>query len=164
MPQIAQIAETYASQAFWMLVVFGLIYFGIGRSMLPRIEATVDARNSRVADDLAAASRARESADATEEAWRTRMAAARNDAQAVTAAAKDTAAKAGVARVKQADMAANDRVADAETSIRASTATALASIEGAAVEAARDMVAKLSGAQVPPDAAAAAVREAMARG
>lgn len=164
MPQIAQIAETYASQAFWLLVVFGLIYFGIGRSMLPRIEATVDARNARVAEDLAAAARARESADATEEAWRARMAAARGEAQAATAAAKAKAAMAGEMRVKAADLTANARIAEAETSIRASTTTSLASIEGAAAEAARDMVAKLSGAQVTPDAAAAAVREAMTHG
>ena len=27
MPQIAQILETYASQFFWMLLVFGILYF-----------------------------------------------------------------------------------------------------------------------------------------
>jgi F-type H+-transporting ATPase subunit b len=51
MPQIAQIASTYAGQIFWLLIVFGFIYFGIGRSMLPKIEATVDARNSKIADE-----------------------------------------------------------------------------------------------------------------
>jgi F-type H+-transporting ATPase subunit b len=40
----------------------------------------------------------------------------------------------------------------------------LVSIEGAAAEAAQDMVAKLSGAKVTPAAAAKAVREAMANG
>ena len=55
MPQIAQLLETYASQIFWLLIVFGAIYFGIGRGMLPKIEATVDARQTRVAGDLAAA-------------------------------------------------------------------------------------------------------------
>lgn len=162
MPQISQIAETYASQIFWLLVVFGLIYFVIGRSMVPQIEATVDARNERVAEDLAAASRAREAADATEEAWRTRMAAARAEAQGATAEAKARAALAREARVKIADTAATGRIAEAEASIAVSTKAALASIEGAAAEAARDMVAKLSGASVPPEAAAAAVHEVMA--
>jgi len=55
MPQIAQIVDTYASQIFWLLIVFGLIYFGIGRSMLPKIESTVEARDARIASDLAAA-------------------------------------------------------------------------------------------------------------
>ena len=34
MPQIAQILETYASQIFWLLIVFGLLYFGIAKGML----------------------------------------------------------------------------------------------------------------------------------
>ena len=164
MPQIAQLASTYASQAFWLLVVFALIYFGIGRAMLPGIEATVDARNGQVAGDLAAASDAREEADATEEAWRTRMAAARAEAQAATGDAKARAAVAAEVRVKAADATASTRIAEAEGAIRGQTQAALVSIEDAAGEAARDMVAKLSGAQVPPDVAAAAVRQAMAHG
>lgn len=164
MPQIAQIASTYAGQIFWLLIVFGLIYFGIGRSMLPKIEATVDMRNAKVADDLAAAEAARVAADATEEAWRTKMATARAEAQAETAAAKTKAAIAAEKRVKTADTKAAAKIAEAETSIRASTDAALSSIEGAAAEAAQDMVAKLSGAKVTAAAAAKAVREAMANG
>ena len=63
MPQIAQILETYASQFFWLLIVFGLIYFTIGQGMLPKIEANMEARDRKIADDLAAAERARAEAD-----------------------------------------------------------------------------------------------------
>jgi F-type H+-transporting ATPase subunit b len=164
MPQISQIASTYAGQIFWLLIVFGLIYFGIGRAMLPKIEATVDMRQRKVADDLAAAEAARVAADATEEAWRTKMATARAEAQAETAAAKTKAALAAEKRVKAADVKAAAKIAEAETSIRASTDAALSSIESAAAEAAQDMVAKLSGAKVTATAAATAVREAMAHG
>ena len=164
MPQIAQITTTYAGQIFWLLIVFGLIYFGIGRAMLPKIEATVDMRNAKVADDLAAAQAARLAADATEEAWRTKMAAARAEAQAETAAAKAKAAIAAEKRVKTADVKAAAKIAEAETSIRSATDAALSSIEGAAAEAAQDMVAKLSGAKVTAAAASTAVREAMANG
>ena len=164
MPQIAQIASTYAGQIFWLLIVFGLIYFGIGRAMLPKIEATVDMRQRKVADDLAAAEAARVAADATEEAWRTKMAAAKAEAQAATADAKTKAALAGEARVKAADVVAAGKIAEAETSIRTATDAALSSIEGAAAEAAQDMVAKLSGATVTAAAATAAVKQAMAHG
>ena len=53
MPQIAQLtADNWylASQLFWLLVVFAGIYAVIGRGMLPKIEATVDARDRKVAD------------------------------------------------------------------------------------------------------------------
>ena len=55
MPQIEQIASTYASQIFWLLVTFGALYFFVGKLMVPKIQATVDARDTRVASDLAAA-------------------------------------------------------------------------------------------------------------
>ena len=55
MPQISQIAATYASQIFWLLITFGILYFGIGKMMVPRVIATVDAREGQIAADLAAA-------------------------------------------------------------------------------------------------------------
>ncbi len=59
MPQIAQAGAIYASQLFWLAIVFALIYFGIGRGMVPRIEKTIEDRNARIQCDLAAAERAR---------------------------------------------------------------------------------------------------------
>ncbi|NWP01118.1 ATPase, partial [Escherichia coli] len=47
MPQLSQIPEIYASQLFWLAIVFALIYFGIGKAMVPKID--------RIAGDLAAA-------------------------------------------------------------------------------------------------------------
>ena len=164
MPQIAQIAETYASQIFWLLIVFGLIYFGIGRGMLPKIEATVDARDRKIADDLAVTHRARAFADETEEAYRTRMDAARSEAQAATQAAKATAAAESEKRVKAADEEFGLKIGAAETRIRTAQAEALSSIEDVAAEAAQDIVARLSGRSVSRDEAAGAVRTALAQG
>ena len=78
MPQINQILETYASQFFWLLIVFGLIYFTIGHGMLPKIEASMDARDRKIADDLAAAERARTEADNLGDSGAADLTAARN--------------------------------------------------------------------------------------
>jgi F-type H+-transporting ATPase subunit b len=59
MPQIAQLAETYASQVFWLLLFFGFTFFVIGRGMVPKVMATVDLRERQISDDLAAAEAAR---------------------------------------------------------------------------------------------------------
>lgn len=164
MPQFDQVLGTYASQIFWLLIVFGLIYFGIGCSMLPKIEGTVDARNAKIADDLAAAERARATADATEEAWRSEMAKSRAEAQAETAKAKAKAIADAEARVKKADAATAEKLLTAETAIKASTAKALGNIEAAAAEAAQEIVSKLSGTTVSAVAAQSAVKEALSRG
>ena len=105
MPQIAQIDATFASQLFWLIVTFGIIYLVIGRGMLPKIGATVDARDKRISDDLAEAAR-----------------------------------------------------------IRAASEAAMADIETVAAEAARDMVARLSGTTTTQAQAAKAVKAALANG
>jgi F-type H+-transporting ATPase subunit b len=164
MPQIAQISETFASQLFWLVIAFGLIYVVIGRGMLPKIEATVEQRDRRIAEDLAAAERARIEADAREEAYRAQIEANRAEALKVTQAAKDAAARATEQRVKAADAEIGRRVDAAEAEIRAASAAALADIENVAAEAAQEMVAKLAGVSVPREHAAQAVRAALANG
>ena len=88
MPQIAQLtADNWylASQLFWLLVVFAGMYVVIGRGMLPKIEATVDARDRKVADDLAAAKAAHAAADGLEETYRQQSDASRAAAQKAVA-------------------------------------------------------------------------------
>jgi F-type H+-transporting ATPase subunit b len=164
MPQIAQISETFASQLFWLIIAFGLIYIVVGRGMLPKIEATVSQRDNRIAEDLAAAERARAQADETEEAYRIRTEASRAEALKVTQAAKEASARETEQRVKAADAEIGERTSAAEARIRDAAATTMADIETVAAELAQDMVDKLSGASVSRERAADAVRTAMANG
>jgi F-type H+-transporting ATPase subunit b len=162
MPQIAQLAEVAYSQFFWLLLVLALIYFGIGRAMLPKIQSTVDARDSRIKDDLIAAERAKADADATEEAYRLRMDASRAEALKVTQAAKQATAREGEERVRAADAEIGEASAAAETRLRAATQATLADIEDVAAEAVEQIVAKLAGLTVGRAKAAQAVKAAMA--
>ena len=50
MPQITQLPLIFFSQLFWLLVVFAIIFFGIGRGMLPKIQGTVESREKKIAD------------------------------------------------------------------------------------------------------------------
>ena len=80
MPQINQLPDVFFSQLFWLLLVFGIIYFWIGRGMVPKIQSVVEDRDRKIADDLAAAQRAREEAEASKEAYRERIDASRSEA------------------------------------------------------------------------------------
>lgn len=164
MPQIEQLSEVFASQLFWLVVTFALLYFGIGRGMLPKIEATVEARDKRIAEDLAIAEQARVSADQSEEAYRLRMADVRAEAMKVTAAAKQASALEAEGRVAEADQAIGGKVAAAEAGIEQAKQAALTEIEAVAADAAREMASKLSGAPVDEAAARKAVREVLANG
>ncbi len=158
MPQISQVLEIYASQIFWVLLTFGFIFFVVGRGMVPKINATVEHRDQKIAGDLAAARAAQDEADAIEEDYRVRQNEVRAEAQKVTLAAKDKGAKDAEARVAKADSAIADKLAAAEAAIRGATDKALGEIEGVATEAASDLVAKLSGAKVTAAEAGKAVK------
>ena len=125
MPQINQLADAAYSQFFWLLLVLAIIYFGIGRMMLPKIQSTVEARDQRIAGDLAAAQAAREAAEATEAAYRARMDASRGEALKVAQAAKVSSAKATEERMKVANAEIGAKVEAAEARIRTATETTL---------------------------------------
>lgn len=161
MPQIAQLtADNWylASQLFWLLVVFAGIYVVIGRGMLPKIEATVDARDRKVADDLAAAKAAHAAADGLEETYRQQSDASRAAAQKAVSDAKDKAAR-DAERLAKVD-AANS----AKSWVRpkpTSRPPAKVGDGGNRIgrgRAAGDLVAKLSGAKVAAADVKAAVK------
>ena len=164
MPQISQILETYASQFFWLIIVFGLLYFGIGRAMLPKIDATVDARDAKIAGDLAAAEKARAEAVDLEGAWQADLTQTRNAAQAEAQKAKAKAQKDAEARLAKADAEIADKTAKAEAAIAKARKSALAGIDAVAADAAQDIVAKVSGIKVTPAQAAQAVKTVLANG
>lgn len=156
MPQLSQAAAIYASQAFWLAIVFALIYFGIGKAMVPRIERTIDDRNGRITGDLAAATAARDAAKASEDAYQAGLDTARSQATRTLGEAKSTATGLAEAKVKTGDAAAADDIAAATARIATAKDAAIAGIETTTVEAVEEIVAKLSGSQ--PDRAAVAQR------
>ena len=160
MPQISHFAESWyaASQIFWVLLTFGFVFFVIGRGMLPKIEATVDARDRKVADDLAAAKAAHAAADGLEESYRQQSDASRAAAQKAVTDAKDKAAKDAEKRLAKVDAELAGKLAAAESEIGAARTSAMAEIEAVAAEAAGDLVAKLSGVKVAAADAKAAVK------
>jgi F-type H+-transporting ATPase subunit b len=164
MPQINQLADAAYSQFFWLLLVLALLYFGIGRMMLPKIQSTVDARDQRIAGDLEAAQNARAAAEETEAAYRARMDESRAEALKVAQAAKVSSAKATEERVRAAGVEIGAKVEAAEARIRTAADSAMTEIEGVAAEAAREMVERLAGISVGGDEAARAVKTAMAHG
>ncbi len=164
MPQIAQLAETYSSQIFWLLVVFGFVFFVIGRGMVPKVMDTVSLRDKQIANDLNAAQAAREQADREEAAWRERENANRAEAQALVAKAKADAALASERNLAAAQARIDEKIAAAEAKIGQAREAALAEIEGVASEAARDIVQRLAGVNISAGAATSAVKEALNHG
>lgn len=159
MPQISQIAATYASQIFWLLITFGILYFGIGKMMVPRVTGVMDLRERQIAEDLATAERTRAEATTTEAAWQAEMDAARAAAQAEVVAAKSRAAQSTEAQLHAVDEQLNERIAHHDLAIGNAKAAAMVKVQDLAAETVQDLVAKVAGLSVSPEVAHAAVRQ-----
>ena len=164
MPQIAQMAEIWSSQLFWLLITFGFVFFVIGRGMVPKVMETVGMRDKQIADDLAAAQAARDAADEAEEAWRQRENANREAAQDLVNKAKAKAQKSTETKLAKVQATIDTQLDEAEARIEASRAEAAAEIEAVATEAAQDIAARLANISVTKTAAKSAVTEVMHRG
>ena len=158
MPQLSQLSEVYLSQFLWLAIALGFIFLVIARGMVPKIQATVDAREQRIAGDLEAAQRARTAADETEAAWRERMDAARAEAARIAQQAKADSGRDTEAKVKAAADKINLKVESAQAKIRDSVSSARSEIEAVAAEATQEMVRRVSGLTVDKAEAAAAVK------
>ena len=158
MPQLTQLPDIFWSQLFWLMVVFGITFFVIGRGMVPKIQSTVDAREKQIADDLAKAQAARAAADETEAAWRERMDTARAEAARVANEAKQASARDTEAKVKKAADKLNLKVEASQKKIGEAVASARAEIEAVAAELTQDLVSRLTGIKVDKNDAAAAVK------
>jgi len=158
MPQLSQLSQVYLSQFLWLAVALAFIFFVIARGMLPKIQATVDAREQRIAGDLEAAQKARTAADETEAAWRARMDAARAEAGRIAQDAKAKSSRDTEAKVKSAADKINRKVESAQEAIRKALAAARSEIESVAADAAQEMVGRVTGLKIDAKEAAAAVR------
>jgi len=160
MPQINQLMEVYGSQFFWLLIVIGIIYFGIAKNMVPKISKTVDDRQKRITDDLAAAQAAQDRAEQIEIDYRTRINDARADAVAKVNESKAEAAKKNEASIKRADTAISKKADEADAELKAAKTAALKEIEAVAAEAAQAIVTTVSGTKVSAADAKKAVKAA----
>ncbi|MEL7730857.1 ATPase [Citromicrobium bathyomarinum] len=164
MPQIAQLAETFSSQIFWLLVFFGITFFVVGRGMVPRVMDTMDRRSKQIADDISAAQAARDQADKEEEAWRTRENENRARAQALISEAKAEAAAKSEKKIAAAQKRLDKKLDEADQELAAARTEAMDEIEAVATDAAQDIVAQLAGIKVTKPAAKAAVKESLVHG
>jgi len=158
MPQIVQLPLIFFSQLFWLAVVFGIIYFVIAKGMVPKIQGVVDDRDRKIAEDLAAAQKAREQAEASEEVYRERIETGRGEALRVAQEAKHKAALDTEKKLKAIDEKIGKKIAEAEVKIRAAADKARRELEPVAAEAASQLVSKLTGQKIAAKDAEPAVK------
>lgn len=96
MPQLE--LATYASQIFWLILCFGLLYFYMLKGPLPVLREVLNNRQQRISSDLKKAEALKAEAEAAQEDFTSVISKARQDAsvllhEALTKAAAEEAAR-----------------------------------------------------------------------
>src|SRR5215218_10779848 len=81
--------ETFASQLFWLVLCFLLLYLVVSRLALPRVGSILEARRSRIAADFAEATRLKDQTDTALADYEKSLAAARARAQGIAAETRE---------------------------------------------------------------------------
>jgi F-type H+-transporting ATPase subunit b len=152
---------TFASQLFWLVIAFVLLYALMAKVALPRVGAIIENRQKRIAGDIADAGKLKTQSDEAIAAYEKALADARARAQAIANETRDKQAAAAEASRKKIEGELNAKLAEAEKTIAATKQAAMANVRGIAAEAAKAIVERLIGTAPADSAVDAAVADAL---
>ena len=155
--------ETFASQIVWLVVFFVALYVIISKLAIPRIGGIIEARSERIDGDLAEAKKLKDQSDAALASYEKSLADARTRAQTLAGETRDKlGAEADQVRRKlEAEL--NAKLSKAEETIAATKTSAMANVQGIAVDTATAIVERLIGTAPSGSAVQAAVADALKR-
>jgi F-type H+-transporting ATPase subunit b len=136
--------STWVNQIFWLVLVFGILYFVLSRFILPKLADGIVERKDRISDDLDAASRMQGEAEEAEKAYHQKLNDARAKAHNVAEATRQAINDELSAEIAVADAEAAKEAEAAETRIAGLREKALANVEGIASDTASEIVKALT--------------------
>lgn len=140
----------FASQLFWLTIIFGLFYVLLARFQLPRIQEALENRHNRIQHDLDRAASLQEEAEAIKESYEAALVRARDDARkllaGVTSQIQENVDKQNVAL----ELLLNEKVQESEHAIALAQANVQTQLTPVVTEITQDIVVKLLG--TAPDA------------
>ncbi|WP_279483738.1 F0F1 ATP synthase subunit B [Aureimonas sp. SK2] len=150
--------EFFASQILWLAITFGVFYYVLSKTIVPRIASVLENRRERIAADLEAAERLRADADEAQAAYEQELASARANSQKIAGEARDSARSGADAERKRIESELDAKLEAAQGRIAEIKARALADVDTIATDAAEAILTELTGTNVPQQDVAAAVR------
>lgn len=152
--------EWFASQIFWLVVTFVVLYLLMSRIALPRVAEILQERREKVSEDLAKAERLKNEAQEIYDAYEAALHKAREDAQKVLREANEQIADEQARRHAEYTRELNQQLEQAEQRIESAKQEALGNIESVSAEIAQAATTKLIGGQIGKEKAQAAVKAA----
>jgi len=155
MPQLD--VATFPSQLVWLAITFIALLVVMTWVGLPRVGSILTERRKHIEDDLGRAAQMKEEAETVIAAYEKALAEARDEAQAMLRATVERMNATSAERLKKLADALSAETSAAERRIVEARDAALAGLRDVAVEVARVAAAKVSGSELDPARARAAV-------
>lgn len=143
LPQLR--VETYASQAFWLLVTFAILYLSYSKVFLPSIGGVIGAREDKIKGDLDAAESLRAQSEEIRLSYEQGLEKARFDAMAAIAEVEAAAKKKAEDRANEFRKKSEVDIAAAESRMDDVRAKALGDMTAVAAEVASVAAEKITG-------------------
>lgn len=128
--------DTFASQAFWFLLTFAILYLVLSRLILPRIGGTLERRSNQLATDMDEAERLKDESVAAQAALDQRLAEARAQARSSADKAKADADAMVATETQKLEAELDERLGQAEARIREVRQAAMGQVEDVATDTA----------------------------
>lgn len=135
----------WPGQIAWFLIIFFSVMAFIRLFAAPKVGGTIEAREGKIAGDIAEARRMKDEADAQAQAAQAEAAQARAQAQRVAAEARAKAQAEIAARLAEEEAKLAATGAEAEARIAKAREAAMSSVSDIATDTAQAIVAKLTG-------------------
>ena len=149
--------STWASQIFWLVISFAVLYFVLSKFVLPKIDEGLTNRGDRIADDLEEAARMTQEAQQAELDYEQAV----SDAKAKAHNISETTRKSVDAEIEADILEAEEEFArkqsEAETRIAKVKAAGLAKVDEVARDTVSSILDKVAGLKVPATAVKSAV-------
>lgn len=163
LPQMRQV-DTFASQIFWLVVTFGVLYLVMTKVALPRITNVMEERQGKIEGDLARAERLKQEAEQVLADYEATLHEAHASAQKTLKEAGDQLAREHEERRHAFARELDGKVREAEGRIEDAKTTALKNLDAMAIDAAQSATAKLLGGDVERKTAEDAVKRVLEGG
>ncbi len=153
-------ASSFPSQIFWLVIMFGLLYWILSTFVLPKVGGMIEERRDRIADDLDTAAEFKRKAEDAEKKYNQDLADAKAKAQSIAAETREKLDSEIAEMQADADAKAEADIASAEGRIAEMKSQATAKVRDAAKETTRAVVEALIDERPTEDAIAAAMPQA----
>jgi len=149
---------TFASQLLWLAITFGIFYYVMSKTVLPRISEILEVRSDRIAQDLETANELKRQSDEAFAAYEQELAEARGRAHSIAQDARDKAKSDADAERLKVETQLSNKLAEAESKIAAIKNAALAEVGTIAEDTSSALVKELLGGKLTKAEVASAVK------